>query len=138
MYTKPWKYDTFYKFAKAYKNNIDSFLKFISQSEFSVKMPYRQSWDFIKNDLNSFGRYTNLALGFKQQDMGEAGKNYSRKEVRWQDFFLLSDYLYVLGKDQMYLISDFIWDFTFWNLIIIHHLPQRFQRCFKSVLMNSI
>ena len=45
-------------------------------------MPYRQSWDFIKNDLNSFGRYTNLALGFKQQDMGEAGKNYSRKEDR--------------------------------------------------------
>lgn len=54
------------KFAKQYKENIHEFLSFISQSDFSVKMPYKESWDFIKRDLHSLERHTNFGICFEK------------------------------------------------------------------------
>ena len=54
------------KFAKQYKENIHEFLSFISQSDFSVKMPYKESWDFIKRDLHSLERHTNFGICFSE------------------------------------------------------------------------
>lgn len=54
------------KFAKQYKENIHEFLSFISQSDFSVKMPYKESWDFIKQGLHSLERHTNFGICFSE------------------------------------------------------------------------
>ena len=53
-----------YAFAKKYKDDIDGFLSFISDSDFSKTEDYKASWEFIKKDHNSLGRYTNLGLCF--------------------------------------------------------------------------
>jgi len=55
-----------FQFAKFYKDKIPEFIKFISESEFSVTGDYRESWNFIKKDLNSLHRYTNLAIGLPE------------------------------------------------------------------------
>lgn len=55
-----------FRFAKFYKNKIPEFITFISESDFSVVGDYRESWNFIKKDLNSLHRYTNLAIGFPE------------------------------------------------------------------------
>lgn len=51
-----------YAFAKRYRDDIDGFLSFISDSEFSRMDGYKESWDFIKKDLHSLERYTNFGL----------------------------------------------------------------------------
>ena len=48
-----------YAFAKRYKDDIDGFLTFISDSEFSRMDGYKESWEFIKKDLHSLERHTN-------------------------------------------------------------------------------
>ena len=53
-----------YMFAKAYKDKIPEFIQFISKSDFSVTSDYRTSWEFIKQELNSLNRYTNLGICF--------------------------------------------------------------------------
>lgn len=55
-----------YVFAKKYKDDIDGFLAFISDSDFSKMDGHRESWEFIKRNLNSLGRYTNLGLCFEK------------------------------------------------------------------------
>ncbi len=52
------------EFAERYENDIPSFLRFISDSEFSVKGEYRQSWQYIQDGLHSLARYTNLGVCF--------------------------------------------------------------------------
>ena len=52
------------KFAKQYKENAQEFLSFISESDFSVKMPYKESWQFIKQGLHSLERHTNFGNCF--------------------------------------------------------------------------
>lgn len=52
------------KFAEQYKNNVREFLSFISDSDFSVKMPYKESWQFIKQELHSLERHTNFGNCF--------------------------------------------------------------------------
>lgn len=52
-----------FQFAKYYKDKIPEFVQFISESDFSVTGDYRESWNFIQQDLNSLNRYTNLAIG---------------------------------------------------------------------------
>ena len=54
-----------YAFAKKYKNDIDGFLTFISDSDFSRTDDYRKSWMFIKTGLHSLERFTNLGLCFR-------------------------------------------------------------------------
>lgn len=53
-------------FANQYKNALGEFLEFICDSDFSVKKNYRESWDFIKLELHSLERYSNLGLCFKE------------------------------------------------------------------------
>lgn len=53
-------------FAKKYKNNTNLFLNFIANSDFSVMNSYSESWQFIKKDLHSLERHTNLGLCFKE------------------------------------------------------------------------
>lgn len=55
-----------HSFSKRYKNNLNGFISFICESTFSVCNEYNDSWDFIKKDLNSLKRYTNIGLCFKK------------------------------------------------------------------------
>lgn len=52
-------------FAKKYKNNLDGFLDYISDSEFSVIDSYTTSWEYITQDKHSLERHSNLGICFK-------------------------------------------------------------------------
>lgn len=49
-------------FAKKYKKDVSGFVKFISDSDFSVPGDYNATWDFIKNEKHSLERHTNLGI----------------------------------------------------------------------------
>ena len=53
-----------YAFVEKYKDDIQGFLKFISESDFSVTDGYIESWKYIKEELHSLERHTNLGLCF--------------------------------------------------------------------------
>ena len=53
-----------YLFAKRYRNDLPAFWTFISASAFSVMTGYKESWDYIKTDLHSLERHSNLGLCF--------------------------------------------------------------------------
>lgn len=55
-----------YIFAKRYKDNLDEFLEFISDSDFSVTEDFKESWEFIKEGKHSLERHTNLGICFKE------------------------------------------------------------------------
>jgi len=55
-----------YAFAEKYKDDIDGFLSFISDSDFSRVDGYHESWEYIKKDLHSLERNTNLGLCFEK------------------------------------------------------------------------
>lgn len=55
-----------YEFAKKYKDHLDDFLTFISDSDFSKSDDYKQSWEFIKEGTHSLERYTNLGICFAE------------------------------------------------------------------------
>ena len=56
-----------YRFAKRYSGDVEGFLKYITESEFSVIGSYKESWDFIRQDLHSLERYTNLGIGLEKR-----------------------------------------------------------------------
>ncbi len=60
------------EFAEEYIDNISAFVKFIRESEFSVVDDYLSSWSFIKQDLHSLERHSNLGICF---DIEEDTKN---------------------------------------------------------------
>ena len=49
-------------FAKRYKQDIEGFIKFIAESDFSVRSNYVESWNYIKQERPSLERHTNLGL----------------------------------------------------------------------------
>lgn len=55
-----------YQFALRYKDDLDGFLTFISDSDFSKVDSYQASWEFIKKDLHSLERFTNLGICFEE------------------------------------------------------------------------
>ena len=55
-------------FAKTYRDDIPAFIDFVSRSDFSVTDDYMSSWAFIKQDLHSLERHTNLGLCFLQDE----------------------------------------------------------------------
>ena len=63
-----------YMFAQKYKNDLQGFLSYINNSEFSVTTEYIASWNFIKRDNNSLKRYTNLGIVFKDIKLSELKK----------------------------------------------------------------
>lgn len=54
-----------FMFAKKYKSVPEEFKRFICKSEFSVMTGYKESWNYIKQDLHSLERHTNLGLCFE-------------------------------------------------------------------------
>ncbi len=54
-----------YDFAERYNGNLNGFLKFLIDSDFSVCTNYKDSWDFITAGLHSLERHTNVGLCFK-------------------------------------------------------------------------
>ncbi len=53
------------RFAKKYRNDIPAFIEFVCNSDFAVIDDYLSSWSFIKQDLHSLERHTNIGLSFK-------------------------------------------------------------------------
>lgn len=49
-------------FQERYIEDLEGFINFICESEFTVKKEYKASWDFIKRDNNSIKRYTNFNI----------------------------------------------------------------------------
>lgn len=56
-----------YEFVDRYVGHEWRFVDFISKSDFTVEGKYRDTWKFIKEDLNSLNRYCNLHLFFKDK-----------------------------------------------------------------------
>lgn len=52
-------------FAERYKGNLNGFLEFVKNSDFSVCTNYTDSWEFIAVGLHSLERHTNVGLCFK-------------------------------------------------------------------------
>ena len=51
-------------FTERYYDDINAFIKFISESTFSQCTGYKESWDYIKQDKHSLERNSNLGLCF--------------------------------------------------------------------------
>ena len=51
-------------FTERYYDDINVFVKFISESTFSQCTDYKESWDYIKQDKHSLERNSNLGLCF--------------------------------------------------------------------------
>jgi hypothetical protein len=55
-----------YRFAQKYRNSISEFLNFMTLSDFSVMLPYDESWEYIYEGTNSLCRHTNLGICFSE------------------------------------------------------------------------
>ncbi|MCD7745834.1 MAG: hypothetical protein LUI13_11255 [Lachnospiraceae bacterium] len=53
-------------FARAYRDDLDGFLTFISDSEFSVCDDFAASWKYIRTEKHSLERHSNLGLCFTE------------------------------------------------------------------------
>ena len=58
--TEKEKEDDSYTFADRYGNDIPGFWNFFSKSDFSIMIEYKESWNFIRKDLHSLGRFSNF------------------------------------------------------------------------------
>jgi len=56
------------QFAKKYMNNISSFVALVRDSDFAVVSGYLPSWAFVKKDLHSLERHTNIGLCFGEEE----------------------------------------------------------------------
>lgn len=54
-----------FSFAKRYRDDLGGFIHFISESEFSVMSGYIESWNYIKQELHSLERHSNLGHRLK-------------------------------------------------------------------------
>lgn len=52
------------KFADRYARDPEGFISFMKDAEFAVKGTYRETWEFILDELNSLKRYSNVNLIF--------------------------------------------------------------------------
>ncbi|MDE7327834.1 MAG: hypothetical protein K2N63_16410 [Lachnospiraceae bacterium] len=53
-------------FVLRYRGQLDEFLSFLMDSDFSVCGDFRESWEFIKKGKHSLERHTNLGICMKQ------------------------------------------------------------------------
>lgn len=51
-----------YYFVRKYRNDLEGFIGFVSNSAFSINGDYIDSWDFIKKELHSLERHTNFGI----------------------------------------------------------------------------
>lgn len=63
-----------FAFAKKYRDDISGFMKYISESEFSVVRSYPQSWQYIREGLHSLERHTNFGLCFQKEAVDSEDK----------------------------------------------------------------
>ena len=56
------KTDLSIEFDLKYAEDPSGFISFMKDSDFAVRGDYKDSWDFIKKDLNSLNRYSNFCL----------------------------------------------------------------------------
>ena len=56
-------------------NNISSFVEFVRDSDFAVISGYLNSWAFVKKDLHSLERHTNIGLCFGEEEELEEDEN---------------------------------------------------------------
>ena len=63
-----------FAFAKKYRDNIPGFMKYISESDFSVSGSYPQSWQYIREGLRSLERHTNFGLCFQEEAVDSKSK----------------------------------------------------------------
>lgn len=63
-----------FAFAKKYRDDIPGFMKYISESDFSVAGSYPQSWQYIREGLHSLERHTNFGLCFQEETVDSEGK----------------------------------------------------------------
>lgn len=55
-----------HRFSMKYKDDLEGFKTFFCDSDFSVKMDYPESWDYIKQELHSLERHTNFGICIEQ------------------------------------------------------------------------
>lgn len=68
-----------YGFVKKYKDRVDDFLEFITNSDFSVCDDFDGSWEYIKQGKHSLERHTNLGLCFRKiKDEKKDGQDFCR------------------------------------------------------------
>jgi len=53
-----------YRFIRYYQDKIPEFMRYITESDFSVTGGYEESWNYIKEGLHSLERHTNLGICF--------------------------------------------------------------------------
>ena len=59
-------------FLEKFDEDVPGFVNFFRNSDFSVKLDYSDSWDFIQKDCNSLKRHTNFGMLFEDCiDSGE-------------------------------------------------------------------
>ena len=63
-----------FAFAKKYRDDIPGFMKYISESDFSVAGSYPQSWQYIREGLRSLERHTNFGLCFQEEAVDSESK----------------------------------------------------------------
>lgn len=56
-------------FSRQYKDDIISFVNYMTNSDFAVVDGYKESWEFVKEDNHSLGRYSNFGLVFSKGDV---------------------------------------------------------------------
>ena len=56
------------EFADRFYENEYEFLNFINDPDFKVNGDYKATWEFIKQDINSVNRFSNLWLFFKEEN----------------------------------------------------------------------
>ena len=63
-------------FARRYKDDLDGFVRFMSESDFSIISGYVDSWNFIKQERHSLERHTNLGIRLKPALAAKAERNH--------------------------------------------------------------
>ena len=56
-----------YDFAARYKGDVEGFLHFICESDFSVNEEYKDSWKYIETELHSLERHSNLCVCLREE-----------------------------------------------------------------------
>ncbi len=51
-----------YEFARKYRSNLNGFVKFMCESDFSVGGNHKESWEYIECGMNSLERHSNLGI----------------------------------------------------------------------------
>ncbi len=62
-----------FEFARKYRDDIPGFFRFITESDFAVMGERKSSWEYIRQDLHSLERHTNLGIFLPAPDNEEVG-----------------------------------------------------------------